>query len=155
MQDRDHLRRLSHVWITHPVYFLTACTIRRKKILACPAAASVLSESWLAAGGVHGWVVGRYVIMPDHVHFFARPHADAKPLASFVRDWKKWTTRQLSTQAGIKPPLWQSEFFDHVLRSPRSYSEKWDYVHNNPVRAGLVDDAQNWPYAGECELLQL
>ncbi len=72
-----------------------------------------------------------------------------------MRDWKKWTTLKLKRDANITPPLWQNEFFDHVLRSPRSYSEKWDYVRNNPVRAGLVDDVQNWPYAGECVPLQL
>ena len=40
-------------------------------------------------------------------------------------------------------------FFDHVLRSDESYSEKWNYVRNNPVRAGLVQNADDWPYAGE------
>ena len=51
------------------------------------------------------------------------------------------------------PPIWQLEFFDHVLRSAKSYSEKWDYVRENPVRAGLAVAAEHWPYAGECELL--
>ena len=38
-------------------------------------------------------------------------------------------------------PLWQSEFFDHVIRSADSYTEKWNYVRENPVRAGLVATA--------------
>ena len=43
--------------------------------------------------------------------------------------------------------------FDHVLRSEDSYSLKWDYVRNNPVRAGLVACANEWPYLGECGML--
>jgi hypothetical protein len=54
---------------------------------------------------------------------------------------------------GIVPPIWQPEFFDHVLRSANSYSEKWDYVRNNPVRAGLAGTAEAWPYSGEFENL--
>ena len=43
--------------------------------------------------------------------------------------------------------------FDHVLRSEESYGEKWLYVRDNPVRAGLVDDASDWPYQGECVVI--
>ena len=39
--------------------------------------------------------------------------------------------------------------FDHVLRSHESYADKWRYVLENPVRAGLVTRAGDWPYAGE------
>jgi hypothetical protein len=45
--------------------------------------------------------------------------------------------------------LWQPGFFDHILRSDESYAEKWNYVRDNPVRAGLVKDADKWPYQGE------
>ena len=49
----------------------------------------------------------------------------------------------------LQRTLWQRSFFDHVLRSNESYSEKWNYVRDNPVRAGLVANAADWPYAGE------
>ena len=101
----------------------------------------------------HGWSVGRYVIMPDHVHFFTRPEPDAKPLGAFVRDWKKWTSKGIGVAKKLTAPIWQPEFFDHVLRSADSYAEKWDYVRQNPVRAGLVATADDWPFAGECERL--
>ncbi len=52
-------------------------------------------------------------------------------------------------------PLWQREFFDHVLRSSESYSEKWNYVRDNPVRAGLVVSAEGWALAGEVEELRM
>ena len=46
-------------------------------------------------------------------------------------------------------PHWQKGFFDHVIRSEESYEQKWVYVRDNPVRAGLVRSAEDWPYAGE------
>jgi len=48
----------------------------------------------------------------------------------------------------VPPPHWQKGFFDHVLRSGESYSEKWDYVRQNPARAGLANDCREWPFSG-------
>jgi REP element-mobilizing transposase RayT len=153
MHERDHLHRLSKVWVKDPLYFLTICAARRRKILALPMPADAIIEAWRAARQRHGWVVGRYVIMPDHVHFFASAQSDAKDLCSFIRDWKKWTTRRILETATCTPPVWQPEFFDHILRSADSYSAKWEYVRLNPVRAGLVFSANDWSYSGECEEL--
>jgi hypothetical protein len=55
---------------------------------------------------------------------------------------------------GYRAP-WQREFFDHVLRSSESYAEKWNYVRDNPVRAGLATVADEWKHAGELERLML
>ena len=121
--------------------------------MAKPQCAPILIEAWRMAPALYGWVVGHYVIMPDHVHFFAAPEPRAKPLSAFVGDWKKWTARKIAAVERIDPPVWQKEFFDHLLRSKTSYSQKWDYVRNNPVRAGLVTSAESWPYAGECGVL--
>ena len=51
-------------------------------------------------------------------------------------------------------PLWQPDFFDHVIRSFESYEEKWKYVRLNPLRAGLVEIADEWPYQGEMDELR-
>jgi putative transposase len=153
MPDREHLRRLSKVWIKHPIYFLTACTDQRRRILTAPDISKMLIASWQASPRINGWAVGRYVVMPDHVHFFAQPFAEAKSLSIFMRDWKRWSGSQIARAQILEPPIWQREFFDHVLRSFSSYDQKWEYVRENPVRAGLVAKADDWPHAGECERL--
>lgn len=155
-----HLGRLQRVWIQSPIYFITTCTKDRKPVLISQEAAGILVEEWRAARDRHGWAIGRYVIMPDHVHFFCAPEVESKPLSEFIGAWKRWTSRRIrqlheprSTTAATG--LWQREFFDHVLRSSESYSSKWDYVRENPVRAELIDSADNWKFAGEIELLML
>lgn len=97
----------------------------------------------------HGWTVGRYVVMPDHVHFFVVPLLEgARPLSVAVGKWKEWTAKQILRTTNVAAPLWQPEFFDHLLRTEESRTEKWHYVRENPVRAGLVVRAEDWPYAG-------
>ena len=153
-----HLRRLERVWIDDPIFFITACTFRRKPILTQTAVADVLIDEWNCAQVRHGWAIGSYVIMPDHVHFFCAPEREAKTLSDFMREWKSWTSRRIRAlrprPATAATTLWQREYFDHVLRSDESYAEKWDYVRENPVRAGLVRSSNDWPYFGSIEPLQ-
>jgi len=62
--------------------------------------------------------------------------------------------RAIAVELGFRSrELWQPGFFDHVLRSDESYNEKWNYVKENPVRAGLVQIASEWPYQGEIVII--
>ena len=156
-----HLPRLDSVWIEPAIYFVTTCTKDRRRTLNKPGIAEILVDEWRSARTRYGWSVGRYVIMPDHVHFFCAPQPDSKPLSDFVGGWKSWTSRRIHKLRTPQPAaaatvaLWQREFFDHVLRSSESYGQKWDYVKENPVRACLVNAAENWPFSGELEVFQL
>jgi len=154
MKRRRHLQRLERVYadLRGPVFFLTCCTHRRVRVLTTNPIPGMLVMSWKEAKDVHGWLVGRYVIMPDHVHFFAAPARDgAKSLGRFVSSWKTWSGNRIRA---IAPSFrWQREFFDHLLRSEESYQQKWEYVRANPVRAGLVGSADEWPYQGEANAL--
>jgi REP element-mobilizing transposase RayT len=156
-----HLQRLERVWVEPPIYFITTGTEQRRRILAQDSVAKILIDEWRTGSQRHSWLVGRYVIMPDHVHFFCAPEREAKSLSDFVGAWKWYTSRRINTfiRPGTASPattarsgaraLWQAEFFDHLIRSDESYDEKWEYVRNNPVRAGLVTSADTWRYAGE------
>lgn len=150
MTGHRHLKRLSNVWVPDAVYFITTCTHERRRILASNAAVDVVVDEWRAASSRHGWHIGRYVIMPDHVHFFCaeQPGGAVRQLSQFMNAWKTWTARRLSRVTSIDLPFWQRSFFDHVLRRDESYAEKWLYVRDNPVRAGLVAQWDEWPYQG-------
>jgi REP element-mobilizing transposase RayT len=102
-------------------------------------------------------MIGRYVIMPDHVHFFCAnipPTADSDnyDLSEFIQQWKQWSSKRILRKHHndlVNSHIWQKEFFDHLLRSEESYSQKWEYVRQNPVRKNLVKNAEDWPLQGE------
>ena len=143
------------MWLDQPIYFVTTCTYLRKRILTSQPIAQILIKEWQTARARHGWAIGRYVIMPDHVHFFCSAELAAKPLSFFIGFWKEWTSKGIKRVTNLTGPVWQEQFFDHVLRSSESYSQKWDYVRENPVRADLVTKADDWPWQGAIEELQL
>jgi len=141
-----HLRRLDRVWLDPAIFFVTACTRNRKAILASEQVAEILIDEWQHAQR-HGWHVGRCLIMPDHVHLFCAPDPNATSLSDFVGAWKRWSSRRISkmprTASTATGAIWQREFFDHLLRSEESYDQKWNYVHDNPVRADPVQRPPN------------
>jgi len=95
--------------------------------------------------------VGRHVLMPDHLHLFVS--VDEISLSNWVKSLKNALSKSLRG-LGCEAPHWQKGFFDHLLRSGESYSQKWDYVRANPVRVGLAAIPEDWPYAGEIHNLE-
>jgi REP element-mobilizing transposase RayT len=151
--EHSHLTRLDRIWIDNPIFFITVCTDQRRNILANSQSAAIPLEEWTTAKVRHDWNIGRYVIMPNHVHFFCAPGNESPDLSIFIKFWKEWTSKKIKKYYGIEGHVWQREFFDHLLRNEESYMQKWDYVFNNPVRAGLVKEADEWPWQGEIEIL--
>ena len=132
---------------SHPtIVFITVCTKGRRPWLATPENHAALRGVWQEATA---WVVGRYVLMPDHLHLFAAPGRLELPLDNWIRYWKSRFTRTRI----VPSQKWQTDHWDTRLRSDESYETKWFYVRENPVRAGLVDNADHWPHQGELTVL--
>ena len=148
----ERLRRLDAVFESHPIYFVTACTADRRHLLANPVMHDAFVRFAQAAAERGAWV-GRYVFMPDHIHLFVSLEPERMGLSAWIGSLKKGISKVLR-EGGESSPHWQKGFFDHVMRGGESYSQKWDYVRANPVRAGLVVRSEDWPYAGEVHELE-
>jgi REP element-mobilizing transposase RayT len=145
IKDRPH--RLDLFYINQPLYFVTFSTRDRRSIPSLDRAQIALEH--YARHGITDFNValGRYVIMRDHVHLFVRGDQEFT-LSSWIGGLKRAMSVALESSR-----LWQPGFFDHVLRSDESYAEKWNYVRDNPVRAGLVKSANDWPHQGEITVI--
>ena len=126
-------------WEKSVIYFITICVADRKSVLASNAAFSAFKR---AVARLRHWKVLAAVVMPDHLHVIAAPtrDRDAK-VGNFSGALKRWIREELG--ASWK---WQPGCFDRPLRSDESLHEKWRYLQENPVRAGLVSNSGNWPY---------
>jgi REP element-mobilizing transposase RayT len=123
------------------IVFVTACTKDRAPWLACEEAHHLLTDAWRQAAA---WLAGNYVLMPDHLHLFAAP----RDLSFTIEQWIAYWKSQFSKAHDHADWLWQANAFHHRLRDDESYSQKWLYVQENPVRAGLVKEIGQWPYQG-------
>jgi REP element-mobilizing transposase RayT len=92
--------------------------------------------------------------MPDHLHILAAPTDRDASVSDFAKWFKRWFNEAYRT-SNCRPSVsdgaamawqWQEGCFDRLLRSDESLSGKWEYLRQNPVRAGLVEHPNDWPY---------
>ena len=136
--------RLHRIIPDPPLFFVTFSTRDRKRLTSLDRVHAAFENYASRASQEFDVAVGRYVIMPDHIHLFVRGGPEF-----LLSPWIGGLKRALSIALEIRIGLWQPGFFDHVLRSDESYAEKWQYVRDNPVRAGLVVKSEDWPHQGE------
>ena len=149
----ERLHRLEQLYIDNPVYFVTFCTEGRKAFLAQQPIYDAFVQ-FCHEALKREIFVGRYILIPDHVHLFVKLPPPSKNLSDWIKSLKNFMSKALRSCNAV-PPHWQKGFFDHVSRSMESYSEKWLYMVENSVRAGLVTDWIQWPFQGEIHPLRL
>ena len=126
-------------WDQSVIYFVTTCVADRQPVLANDAAFSALKNAIVR---LVKWNVLAVLLMPDHLHAFVSPTRDRdEKLGNLSGALKRWIRPELNA-----PWNWQPGCFDRLLRSDESLHDKWLYVQENPVRAGLVARSEDWPY---------
>ena len=131
-----------HIFSGQPtIVFVTVCTKDRSRWLACDEAQRLLLDAWRQA---EDWLVGSFVLMPDHLHLFAAPRDLQFTIERWIAFWKS----RFSKSHHHADWLWQAHSFHHRLRREESYSQKWLCAQENPVRAGLAGKIGEWPYQG-------
>ena len=130
------------------ILMVTVCTKDRRPLLASGAAHERILSAWRQADR---WAVGRYIILPDHLHFFCSPLDVETSLKTWMEFWRAGVTR--SWPDPQQRPIWQKDYWDTQLRRGESYAAKWEYVVGNAVKDGLIEEASSWPYQGEMNVL--
>lgn len=88
-----------------------------------------------------------WVVMPNHVHALVRPMS-GHVLGSIVRSWKQFTSRRGKQVLGLpEGRFWQPESYDHWVRDEEERARILRYIHNNPVKAGLCERPEDWPWS--------
>jgi len=92
-----------------------------------------------------------WVVMPNHVHVLFQP-INGWTVAKIVAGWKKFTARKICDDrrdSGEEPdaPVWHREYWDRFMRDERHFEQVVEYIHLNPVKAGLVVTAEKWRWS--------
>lgn len=129
-------------WDQSVIYFVTICVAQRKAVLANEKAFGAFKT---ANAKLRNWTILAAILMPDHLHLIATPTEDREAkVGNLSGAIKRWMRQELNASW-----QWQPGSFDRLLRREESLREKWLYVEENPVRAGLVSRWDDWPYRYE------
>ncbi len=168
VEEKPHSRALrkGRASVAGDCYFLTTCVDGKRAVLADPAAAKIVIDAlrWLRERG-RIWLLG-FVVMPDHIHVAlalrwqesrqeCRSHQHPRggsdipvaTLAELMKVFKGYASREICRRLGVATPLWQEGYHDHRLRDKRDFLKKLEYMHENPLRKGLVKHVSEYPFS--------
>jgi len=94
-----------------------------------------------------GIAIYAYCLMPDHLHLLISPLERGVNVSKFIGAFKSKTTK-IAWKYELKGKLWQQRFYDHIVRKVESLKETCEYILNNPVRKGLVENRGDYEFSG-------
>ncbi len=135
--------RLPHLAKPGKTFFVTFCT-QNRRVLPPPARSIVLDDCKRLHERVCWFDI--VTVIPDHVHFLITPYDDAV-MMRIVGQIMGRTARFINQVLGRSGKLWQGDPFDRIVRNDENRFEKAEYIRNNPVRAGIVTDCDDYPWS--------
>jgi len=128
------------------IYFTTICCADRR-----PSFKDLSTGHWAlsqlsALAAQHSFSLHSFCLMPDHLHFVAEGMAETCDLVNFVNAYKQRTAYEY--RQSHRQQLWQTRFYDHILRSADAVEDVACYIWMNPVRKGLCTDPSLYPLSG-------
>ena len=152
MEDRKNPRLTNWDYSSNGAYFITVCTHRKQHVLGsivgrglAPAETEMSEYGMMVESQLldlenrfKGLKVDKYSIMPNHVHviFILENVAVASPrptISDIVCVWKSLSSR-VCGKMGLDSKLWQSSFYDHIIRDEQDYFVRWKYIDENPAK---------------------
>ena len=133
---------------TSRAYFITLCAMRGSRPFEDEALARQIIEVLEHLRADEMQRLFCYCLMPDHLHLVLSPMGEGRSFSDVLRDFKTYTNRK-AWELGWPGRLWQRSYYDHIGRRREDLVKMCKYILANPVRAGLAEDPEGWPYSGE------
>ena len=126
-------------------YLLTTATHNRKPILTKNGVPEIIFDTfeWLETNERIKWYC--IMIMPDHLHTVIQLRAQ-HTLPSIMHTFKRFTAREINKLLKQKGAFWQEGYHDWGIRGDDALNKMIRYCYENPVRKGIVETAEDYPY---------
>jgi REP element-mobilizing transposase RayT len=145
VKRRKNIRLSDQIYeLSSQIFSVTVCTQDRRPIFRNEKWAKVILGSLNA--GLFAIQTEQYAwcLMPDHLHLLISPRG--ANLSGTLSAWKSYTGHLLRKK-GLDGSCWQRGFYDHALRKEEDVQRAADYIVNNPVRKGLVENWRDYPFS--------
>jgi putative transposase len=139
-----HLKTLTHLGFYR--YSLTFCTDHRRHVFTSHDTVDLVLEQISRAARENQFAVIAYCFMPDHLHLLIEGQSESSDCRRFIARAKQYSGFYYSKEFDRR--LWQRNGYEHVLRDDEQTHAVARYVLNNPIRAGLVEKVEDYPYVG-------
>ncbi len=137
------------------VYMMTGAIYKKYRLMQLPARKAELRDAFLKASELYRWQVIAWAVLDNHFHILAgAPEGGAANLPSFIGSFHKWTARHWnSTDQSPGRRVWHN-YWDTCIRTERDFLSGLKYVLWNPVKHGLVETTQDYPFSNYEDCMQ-
>jgi len=143
---RDWPHAPVHRLTSHGVFIVTAGTLHKHLLFDTPAKRDLLEGLLLSYARHFGWQLEAWAVLANHYHFVGRDAPGAADLRTFLTKFHSESARQVNRLDGAEGrPVW-FQFRDTRLTYQHAYLVRLNYVHQNPVKHGLVRVANQYPW---------
>jgi putative transposase len=149
-------RRLEPELYTHAdrVYFMTIRAYRNQSPFVRDDLNKLVLDILREEQERQNCAVFTYCLMPDHLHFLVSPRQDGISVLKFTNQYKGKATNR-SWTVGWQGKLWQTRYYDHIVRTEENLRAIAEYILTNPVRKNLVEHTEDWPWSGHMSPLPI
>ena len=141
------MSRLTHRTRQGSTYFVTTKAWESRNLFQTEEVAGIIIAKLFHYRHQGAYLLHEFGIMPNHLHLLLTPGAMLERALQLI---KGGSSREIHIQRGGNMPLWQSGFHDWTVRDAGDFRAKQEYIRLNPVRAGLVERAEDWPFGSAC-----
>ncbi len=130
-------------------YFVTLCTFDKRPLFANDELVNWLICVLREKSDAFGFGIWAYCYMPDHLHLLIEGKSADSDMKRFIASYKQFTGYYFKKKQDM--PLWQVNFYEHVLRKDEDTREVAYYIFGNPVRKDLVGNYKEYKFLGSFE----
>jgi putative transposase len=138
-------------------HYVTFSCFKRRKLLTPDICKRVVIGQMAARLKKQLAICCGFVVMPDHVHALVWFPEENK-ISQVMDQWKEITSKKIESvyqaefpkywsSVGANETVWQDRYYGFNVFTNKKLTEKLTYIHNNPVREGLVKDPCDWPWS--------
>jgi putative transposase len=135
-------------------YFITSSTYQRRLIFQSDPLARLFVEVMLHYRQENKYLLHAFVVMPDHVHLLLTPSLTLERALQLIKGGFSFRAKK---ELGFGGEIWEKSFYDRRIRDLAEFESCRNYIHQNPVKAGLAETAKKYSFgsAGELKLDEL
>jgi putative transposase len=143
---KTYLHAPPHYFLPNAMYMVTGAILNKKNLLLENSRKEFVLQTLFERAELLGWELQAWAVLHNHYHFIARSPKDASTLTKLIRQFHSITAIEMNKRDGTPSrQVWQN-YWDTCLTYEKSYLARLHYVHMNPVKHGLVDDAMEYPF---------
>jgi putative transposase len=153
LPERENPRLKGFDYSLPYVYFITICTFEKRNIFLNDRLNRKIINCLFRERDRLDIKLYVYCLMPDHIHLLIQPKNKGVDISKFIGLFKS-KTDSICRDFGFEGKIWQSRFYDHIVRKKENLSDIMQYILNNPVRKNLAEEWDNYPYSGYVDYIE-